>query len=175
MLHDIDLVSLAADYTVAGQDYAEELNLNLLQRDGKTSRVIVARMMTMRATIVATGTISVFEALLQQSLGWSDPFACLDRHLRDQGLDDLADRFLDYRDAVNVLKHGAGRSHDRLLARTDRLEFSVRALHQPFHDEGDISEVGTLVRADTEFVRSCGRLVADVAEALRRTSPGTLL
>jgi hypothetical protein len=128
-------------------------------------------MLTMRATIVATGTISVFEALLQQSLGWEQPFARLDKHLREHGLDDVAERFLDYRDAINVLKHGAGRSHDRLLGRKARLDFAVRALDEPFHEEGDISEISTLVRADAAFVRSCGRLIADVARALRRTNP----
>ena len=56
--------------------------------------------------------------------------------------------FLDFRDAINVLKHGAGRSHDRLLGRGERLDFSVRAQDEPFHDEGDVSEVSTLVRAD---------------------------
>jgi hypothetical protein len=175
MLHDIDLVPLAADYTVAGQEFAESSNLKSLEQDGSTSRVIMARMMTMRATIVATGTISVFEALLQQSLGWEQPFAQLDTHLREQGLDELAERFLDYRDAINVLKHGAGRSHDRLLDRRERLGFSVRALDEPFHDEGDVSEVSTLVRADIAFVRNCGRLVGEVAEALRRTVPDARL
>lgn len=175
MLHDIDLVPLAADYTVAGQEFAEAANLKGLEGDGSTSRVIMARMMMMRATIVATGTISVFEALLQQSLDWEQPFARLDSHLREHGLDDLAERFLDYRDAINVLKHGAGRSHDRLLDRSDRLDFRVRALDQPFHDEGDVSEVSTLVRADLAFVRNCGRLVGEVAEALRRTMPDARL
>jgi hypothetical protein len=171
MLHDIDLVPLAADYTVAGQELAEASNLKSLEDDGSTRRVIMARMMTMRSTIVATGTISVFEALLQQSLGWVQPFPQLDAHLRAHGLDDLADRFLDYRDAINVLKHGAGRRHDRLLDRRERLDFSVRALEEPFHDEGDVSEVSTLVRADTAFVRNCGRLVGEVTDALRRTVP----
>jgi hypothetical protein len=175
MLHDIDLVSLAADYTVAGQELAESANLKSLKQDGSTSRVVMARMMTMRATIVATGTISVFEALLQQSLGWEQPFTALDARLRENGLDDLAERFLDYRDAINVLKHGAGRSHDRLLRRRDRLDFSVRALDEPFHDEGDVSEVSTLVRADTAFVRNCGRLVGEVAQAIRRTIPDAQL
>lgn len=175
MLHDIDLVPLAADYTVAGQEHAESSNLKSLENDGSTRRVIMARMLTMRSTIVATGTISVFEALLQQSLGWEQPFPRLDAHLRAHGLDDLAERFLDYRDAINVLKHGAGRSHDRLLGRRERLEFRVRPLDEPFHDEGDVSEVSTLVRADTGFVRNCGRLVGEVTEALRRTVPDARL
>jgi hypothetical protein len=169
MLHDIDLVSLAADYTVAGQEYAEAQNLAALEKSGATSFVAAARMMTMRSTIVATGTISVFEALLQQSLGWKNPFLALDDHLRTHGLEDLAERFLDYRAAINVLKHGAGKSHDRLLARRAQLDFPVRDLDQPFHHEGDVSEVSTLVRADVEFVRKCARLVAEVAAALRRT------
>ena len=169
MLHDIDLVSLAADYTVAGQEHAEAQNLAALEQSGATRFVTAARMMTMRATIVATGTISVFEALLQQSLGWKNPFLALDEHLRTQGLEDLAERFLDYRAAINVLKHGTGKSHERLIARRTQLDFLVRELDQPFDDEGDVSEVSTLVRADVEFVRKCARLVEDVAAALRRT------
>lgn len=169
MLHDIDLVPLAADYTVAGQEYAEAHNFEMLAEDGKTSRVTMARMMTMRATIVATGTISVFEALLQQGLGWSEPFPRLDNHLREEGMTELAERFLDYRCAVNVLKHGAGRSHDRLLDRKARLDFAVREVEQPFHDEGDVSEVSTLVRADVAFVTNCARVVEEVTSALRRT------
>lgn len=175
MLHDIDLVPLAADYTVAGQEYAEAHNLKRLDEDGKTSRVVMARMMTMRATIVATGTVSVFEALLQQSLGWPEPFPRLDKHLRDEGLAELAERFLDYRCAVNVLKHGAGRSHERLLERQARLDFAVREVEQPFHDEGDVSEVSTLVRADVAFVTNCARVVEDVTSALRRTIPDVTL
>jgi len=169
MLHDIDLVSLAADFTVAGQEYAEAQNLAALNRSGATRFVTSARMMTMRATIVATGTISVFEALLQQSLGWKNAFLALDSHLRKHGFDDLAERFLDYRAAINVLKHGTGKSHQRLIARRAQLDFPVRELDQPFHDEGDVSEISTLVRADVEFVRKCARLVEEIATALRRT------
>jgi len=175
MRHDIDLIPFAADYIVAGHDYAAAYNLEQLQEDGQTSRVTMARMMTMCSTIVATGTISVFESLLQQSLGWDQPFTTLDRHLREHDLDGLAERFLDYRDAINVLKHGAGRSHDRLLGRKVRIDFAVRAIDQAFHDEGDVSEVSTLVRADTQFVRNCGRLVAEVTDALRRSLPGAQL
>lgn len=171
MLHDIDLVSLAAEYSMAGHERAETENLARLDQSGATEFINAARMMTMRATILATGTISVFEALLQQSVGWAQPFAMLDRHLRTHGLDDLAERFLDFRDAINVLKHGAGRSHDRLLARKDRVDFAVRTLEQPFHKEGDVSEISTLVRADAVFVKNCGRLIADVVCALRRTIP----
>ena len=171
MLHDIDLIPLAADFSVAGHERAEADNLARLESSGATRLVAAARMLTMHATIIATGTISVFEALLQQSFGWDQPLSRLDKHLREQGQDDLAERFLDYRDAINVLKHGAGRSHDRLLARKARLDFPVRAVDQPFHNEGDISEIGTLVRADAGFVRNCGKLVTEVAEALRRTIP----
>ena len=50
----------------------------------------------------------------------------LDRHLREQGLADLAERFLDYRDAIDILKHGAGRSHDRRWPNA-RLDFRASA------------------------------------------------
>jgi hypothetical protein len=169
MFHDIDLIPLAAEFGVAGHERAEADNQARLEESGATRLVAAARMLTMHATVLATGTVSVFESLLQQSLGWGQPFGQLDKYLREHGLDDLAERFLDYRDAINVLKHGAGRSHDRLLDREARLNFAVRPLDQPFHAEGDISEIGTLVRADALFVRNCGKLVAVVTDALRRT------
>ena len=40
--------------------------------------------------------------------------------------------------------------------------------------EGDVSEVSTLVRADALFVRSCARLISQVADALRRSIPHAL-
>jgi hypothetical protein len=175
MRHDIDLISMAADYSVMGQEVANSLNLQGLEQDGQSSRIVIARMVTMQTTIIAIGTISVFESFLQQTVGWDPPFTTLDRHLRDHGLNDLAERFLDYRDAINVLKHGSGRSHDRLLRRRDRLNFGVRALDNPFHDEGDISEISTLVRADAPFVRNCGRLIAEVVDTIRRTVPSAPL
>jgi len=173
--HDIDLVPLAADFAVVGHERAAADNFARLNESGSTGLVTAARMMTMHATIVATGTISVFEGLLQQSLGWDDPFRRIDRHLRQHGEDDLAERLLDYRAAINVLKHGAGRSHERLLQRKDQLDFAVRSPDQAFHDEGDVSEVGTLVRADATFVKNCARLIEEVASALRRTVPNAPL
>ena len=110
---------------------------------------------------------SMFEALLQSKLKWAQPFIQLDDHLRKNGKAQLASAIYDYRLAVNVLKHGEGRSHQELLARADELEFKVRADGDHFHEEGDVSDVGILVDADDQFVRRCAELIEQAAEAVR--------
>ena len=96
-----------------------------------------------------------------------EPFIQLDDHLRKNGKAQLASAIYDYRLAVNVLKHGEGRSHQELLARADELEFKVRADGDHFREEGDVSDVGILVDANDQFVRRCAELIEQASEAIR--------
>jgi hypothetical protein len=52
---------------------------------------------------------SLFEALLQREMGWTEPFKQLKENLKQTGDLELAETFDDYQLAINVLKHGAGR------------------------------------------------------------------
>ncbi|WP_146193600.1 hypothetical protein [Sphingosinicella humi] len=127
----------------------------------------------MQSAILAIGALQAFEGLLQQEKGWTNTFQELDRTLRASGRAELADRFFDYRDAINVLKHGEGRSYDKLVARRDVLPFKVKAKHQAFFEEGDVSEGIRLVEADHVFVRQCSDTIQEIVEALalRRSVP----
>jgi len=171
MPHELGLLARAANFGMIAAGEEQARIEQRLQTEAGTPLIIGLRVLTMHATILATGTIAVFESILQQTFGWKQPFRELDGLLRRSGFADLAERVIDYRDAINVLKHGAGRSHDRLLRRKDNLDFRVRAVEQPFHREGDVDEIPTLVRADAAFVRNCGLLVEEVVEALRTTIP----
>ena len=83
---------------------------------------------------------------------------------------DLNNRFAIFVQAVNVLKHGRGRSHDALIA-MDNLPFRIKRPGDDFFSEGDISEVATLIEVDDQFVRDCAALIARVAAVINQVYP----
>jgi len=126
-----------------------------LQKEATSELIDGLRMCTIGRTIIAVGLMGVFEAQLQQHFGWGNVPADLNDALRRVGRDDLVIRLSDIRDAVNVLKHGEGRSYERLLSRKDA-----------FFDEGDVSEISRLIEADSRFVEATVAALADIGAAL---------
>jgi len=137
-----------------------------LQTSGSTIFVNALRTATMELTLIAVGAVGTFEALLQAEYKWPDAFKALDAFLTDKGHLDLVERFRDYRDAINVLKHGEGRSYDRLLARKAVLAFDVKDRGIPFFHEGDVSEVSRLVAANAPFVEQCVDTIDEIVGIL---------
>tara|TARA_B110001454_G_scaffold219040_1_gene249474 strand:+ start:5680 stop:6192 length:513 start_codon:yes stop_codon:yes gene_type:complete len=134
-----------------------------LQTSASTVDVNGLRTCSMAITIVAVGVVGTFEGMLQSRFGWNDAYRELDKVLRDKGHVDLADRLLDYRLAVNVLKHGEGRSYDRLLARRASLPFAIKGNGEAFFNEGDISEVGGLVDTRGPFIDHCVGIIDEIS------------
>src|SRR5579864_5821082 len=99
-----ELISRAAEFAFDHAAQAESELHEAFKTSGATSLVNTARMLTMLRAVIAIGSFSVFESLLQQQTGWRYPFGEVDRELRKIGNEPLADRFLDYRNAINVLK-----------------------------------------------------------------------
>ena len=164
---EYELITRAVHFTLS---HAQEVGLQVvheLQTKAHTPLVNALRMLTMQSTITAIGCFSAFEAVLQQTRGWPRPFAEVNSLLRNRSMTELADRFLDYRSAINVLKHGAGPSYDRLLERQANLNFKVKARGEPFFEEGDVAEGMRLIDADHQFVRQCSNLITEIVEALR--------
>ena len=126
-------------------------------------------MLNLQRAILAIGMFSLFEALLQTKLRWSNPFQELDAYLQKQSKSELASAITDYKLAINVLKHGEGRSHDDLLARATTLDFKVRASDDPFFEEGDVSQVDILVAVDDKFVRRCAALIDEARTLVSAT------
>jgi hypothetical protein len=171
-LTDIELLTTCVDFTLQHTHEAEQQTSKELETSGATQLVNALRIFRLQRAILAVGMFSMFEALLQSKLKWTDKtFDELDHALRNDGKPHLADEFMDYRLAVNVLKHGTGPSHQKLLARADRLEFKVRADGDHFHEEGDVSDVGILVDADDRFLHRCAELIKQAgSEAIRLPS-----
>ena len=78
----------------------------------------------------------------------------------------MADRYLDFRLAVNVLKHGEGRSYEKLLDRQALLPFAIKGRGEAFFEEGDVSEVGGLVDTRGRFIDQCVEIISEIRGVL---------
>ena len=108
----------------------------------------------------------MLEGILEQTCGWDPPFIELDRNLRVIGQAAIADEFMIYKLAINVLKHGEGENYGRLL-RIGNLPFRVKAQGESWFDEGDVSEIPGLVLVDNQFVLSCAHVIEKAMIALQ--------
>lgn len=145
-----------------------------LQTSGATRHVKNLQMLQLLKVIMATGMFSIFESMLQDGLKCKDGFAEAARILAELGKQDLSERFSDYQKAINVLKHGRGRSYEALLAKSDKLPFNVKRHGQTFFSEGDVSEVSTLIEVDDIFVTGCAEIIRGVSDAIKSARPNSL-
>jgi hypothetical protein len=111
----------------------------------------------------------VFEAMLQDGLECTDGFREAEEILEREGETALKERFVDLQLAINVLKHGRGRSYNCLIAKADRLSFRIKRPGEPFFFEGDVSEIPALIEADDAFVLGCAAVIRQVSETVRKT------
>jgi hypothetical protein len=138
-----------------------------LQTSGATILVKGLQALQLQKSILAVGMVSMFEAELQDSFSNTDGFKKADEILRSSGEDQLLERFILFRLAINVLKHGRGRSYDALVEKADLLPFRIKKPGDSFFNEGDVAEIGTLVEADDEFVLACAELIESVSKAMK--------
>jgi len=129
-----------------------------LQVSGATVLVNALRIQQVRRELLPVGLFSIYEALIQNEFHFDNPFAQMLLLLNEEH-GALATRFTAYWKAINVLKHGKGRSHAYLLEHADELEFRVKENSDEFFCEGDISEVWSLIDVDRAFVESCLEIV----------------
>lgn len=158
------------------------------------------RVCRLQRAVVAIGMFSLFESLLQDRMGWDNPFKELIPYLNNLSKTELAQTFEDYKNAINVLKHGNGPSYKRLQERRVSfesiddvrkslpsnvsfepsidskdtlqekiapLEFKIKPSEEPFFEEGDVSEVKTLVNVDDRFVMRCAEIIEEIVQLLR--------
>lgn len=163
-----DLADRCATFTLETLRNANERTVKALQTSAATPLVKTLQMIQLQKVIFAVGMFSIFEASLQDRLSCSDGFRGAEAILDQQGEHELKERFSDLAAAINVLKHGKGRSYDALVAKAGKLPFRVKLPNEDFFFEGDVSEVSTLVEVDDEFVQRCGSVIGHVSEVLRR-------
>jgi hypothetical protein len=129
-------------------------------------------MVQLQKAIHTVGMFSMFEAILQDGLNCTDGFREAAQILDNEGEAALKERFEDLQMAINVLKHGKGRSYNALVAKAGNLRFRMKMPDEAFFAEGDVTEVSTLIEVDDAFVLRCAEVIRDVSDVIRRARPG---
>ena len=158
-----ELADRSAAFTLNALSEAQTRVLRALQERGATTFVKSLQMVQLQKVISAVGMFSIFEAMLQDGLNCSDGFRGAAEVLKQQGELDLKVRFEDLQLAINVLKHGRGRSYDALVSKGAALPFRVKFPHEDFFLEGDVGEVSTLVEVDNAVVIRCADVIREVS------------
>jgi len=166
-----DLVNRSTNFALATLKEAENEVVEALQTSGATRHVKNLQMIQLHRAIIAVGMFSIFESIVQDRLECQNGFAkareCLERAKEN----DLNNRFAVFVHAINVLKHGRGRSYDALITMGNYLPFRIKRPGEDFFSEGDVSEVATLIEVDDQFVRDCAALIAQVASVINKVYP----
>lgn len=168
MVSDVTLLFQCAEFTLSHSRRVEEAAHEELQTSAATPPLIALRLVRLQRAVLALGMFSLFESMLQTLMGWGTPLEQLDAYIRKHGSAELAEKFTDYKLAINVLKHGKGRSYEQLLARSASLDFKVKPDDEHFFYEGDVSEVmSLLIDVDDKFVLTCAALIQEAAALIR--------
>lgn len=162
-----DLVYRSTVFTLNALEEANSKILNGLQTRVSTIAVKNLQMIQLQKAIIATGMFSLFESILQEELSCHNGFEEAKKILIQKGKDELHDRFIDFYYAINVLKHGRGKSYDALVAKSGLLPFRIKMPGENFFEEGDVSEISTLVEVDNQFVLNCAELIEQVSKEIR--------
>jgi hypothetical protein len=170
MHHFDDLVYRSTSFAL---NALEELNFKMtaeLQTSASTIAVKNVQIIQLQKIIIAIGMFSVFESILQAGLNCRNGFEEAKKILVQCQDIELHDRFDYFISAINVLKHGKGRSYNALVTKSDSLPFRIKLPHEDFFNEGDVSEVFTLVEVNDKFVLDCAELIEQVSKEIRRES-----
>lgn len=164
-----ELADQCTNYTLNNLKKTNDEACEKLERGGETSLVKIVQMIQLQKIIIAVGMFSIFEANLQDKLKCKNGFTRTKEILSDSGELDLRDSFNIYYLAINVLKHGKGRSYESLIEKANDLPFRIKMPDESFFNEGDVSEVYTLIEVDDEFVQNCAEVITDVSNVLRQS------
>ena len=162
------LIEGAVGFTFAKlNDLQDELYARL-KEDTSTVYIRNLQSISLQRAVTSVGMFSIFEAELQRQFGAENGFRTLKEKLICLNEPELIERFDLYYWAVNALKHGRGSSYDKLLERKDNLPFQIKGPDESFFDEGDVSEIDTLILVNDDFVTDCARLIHDLSIVIER-------
>ena len=166
-----DLIYRCTSVSLDSLNKQNEEIIKELETTSSTSLIKYLQMISLHKTVLAVGMFSIFEAHLQDNLNCKDGFIEAKEILRKANEDTINENFKDLIQAINVLKHGKGRSYDALLERVDQLQFRIKLPDESFFEEGDLSEISTLIEVDDAFVKLCSKSISDVSAIIRQTHP----
>jgi hypothetical protein len=171
-MHRFDeLVYRSTAFTLSALEKLNSEVIEELQTGASRVSVMNLQMIQLQKAIISIGIFSLFESILQEGLACRDGFAEAKKMLLKSGKVELNDRFNDFLCAINVLKHGRGRSYDELVAKSKSLPFKIKLPGENFFFEGDVSEISTLIKVDDKFVLNCAELIEQVSREIREEFP----
>lgn len=163
-----ELVLYSTAFSLNALDTAQHVVLDELENRASTPLIKVVQMIQLQKNISAVGMFSMFEAVLQEKLECADGFRAANELLESHKKISLRERFVELQQAINVLKHGKGRSYDALVAKADSLPFRIKRPGEYFFDEGHVSEIAALVEVDDEFVLLCAEIITAVSDFIQK-------
>lgn len=165
-----ELVQRSTTFSLNALEIAKQSVIEELQTSAATPLVKTLQMIQLQKAISAVGMFSMFDAILQRRLQCADGFREAAALLDAKGEVALQERFSDLQLAVNVLKHGKGRSYDALVQKSGSLPFRIKLPGEAFFNEGDVAEVSTLVEVDDAFVLLCAEVIYAVSVSIKSAS-----
>ena len=83
-----------------------------LTTNANTSNIKMLQMIELQKVIISIGMFSMFDAIVQIELNCKNGFKIINEILIDKNEIELQNSFQDLSMAINVLKHGKGRSYE---------------------------------------------------------------
>lgn len=167
-MHNFDeLIYRGTTFTLNALEDLNSKVIRELQSNGSTIAVKNLQMVQLQKAILAIGMFSLFDSILQSKLACRNGYEGAKKVLLKREKVKLHDRFDEFICAVNVLKHGRGRSYDFLVSKSESLPFRIKLPEENFFNEGDVSEVRTLIEVDDNFVLACAELIDHVSKVIR--------
>jgi hypothetical protein len=160
------LIRHCAYSTLGTLDETERCIIEQLESSAATPLVIALRVVRFQKAAFAVGIFSMFDAHIQDAFGCDNGFKKAAQILYDKAEYKLKERFEYFQCAINVLKHGRGRSYDQLIVKSDTLPFKVKQPNEHYFDEGDVSEIQTQIEVDDVFVNNCVEVICEVSAVL---------
>ncbi len=166
----IQIISESTESHIENFNRIEKIIYDELQTSGATRLVINLQKMQWERAIFAIGIFSLFEAVVQNELQIEkgSTFKELKGKLKRNNKPELLIKFEEFYCAINVLKHGKGSSYITLLEKKGSLPFEITPANSVFRNEGDVSEIETLIYVDDEFLRSCLVVICECYDELFR-------
>lgn len=161
-----ELVQHTTAFTLDAIDAALQASTDELRSSAETHFVIALQMVQIQKAISAVGIFAIFDAEIQERLLCRDGFSVANQRLDAAGNGKLRDLFVKLQQAINVLKHGRGRSYDSHVAAASALPFRVKLPEEAFFNEGNVSEISIPIEVDDKFVLLCADVISQVSSAL---------
>jgi hypothetical protein len=166
-----ELIYRCTSFSLNSLNKVNDEIIQKMESSAATNLVKNLQMINLHKTVLAVGMFSIFEAHLQDNLDCTNGFSEANKIIEEAGKNDIKICFNNLILAINVLKHGKGKSYDALVERANQLPFRVKLPDEPFFYEGDVSEISSLIEVDDAFVELCSKSIEDVSNVVRQTYP----